>query len=221
VGFKQRKNRNLVGGRDVLIGKLRNFIKSYLQKGTENKTRKYVLVIALIGILLVILSNLLSPKKELGGIPNEETDAPVDGQDIEDVSLTTNVGEIESNYEKDLQAMLNQIQGVSEVEVMVNVDSTNVNVYEKDLILGTQTTDEEDNNGGIRKVEDETKETKLVYVRQGDQEVPVLVQTKKPEVRGVFVIAKGAENATVKKWIIESVSRVLDVPTYRISVMPK
>src|SRR5699024_12375951 len=88
-----------------------------------------------------------------GGI-NQETDASVkEEEDIEEVSLIQNVGEIEANYEKDLQAMLNQIQGVSEVEVMVNVDSTSVNVYEKDLILGSQATDEEDRNGGMRQVE--------------------------------------------------------------------
>ena len=141
--------------------------------------------------------------------------------EIEEVALLKNVSEIESNYEADLKSMLNQIKGVSEVEIMVNVDSTNVQVYEKDLIVGAQTTDETDKNGGTRNVEDETKETKLVYVRQGDEEVPVLVQTKKPEVRGVFITAKGAENIDTKKWIIESVSKVLDVPTYRISVMPK
>jgi len=210
-----------MGGRDVLIEKIKSFIQNYIQKGTENKKRKYVLVIALIGIVLIIVSNLFSPKENINESMNQETDAPVHEDDIEEVSLETNVNEIEASYEKDLQEMLNQIQGASEVEVMVNVDSTNVNVYEKDLIVGTQSTDETDRNGGNRKVEDETKETKLVYVRKGDQEVPVLVQTKKPEVRGVFIIAKGADNATVKKWIVEAVSRVLDVPTYRISVMPK
>lgn len=204
-----------------MIEKIKRFIQNYLQKGTETNKRKYILLIALVGILLIILSNLLSPNKELDGGLNQETDAKVADDDLEEVSLVTNVNEIEGSYEKDLQAMLDQIKGVSEVEVMVNVDSTNVNVYEKDLILGTQTTDETDKNGGMRNVEDETKETKLVYVRQGDQEVPVLVQTKKPSVRGVFIIAKGVENATVKKWIVESVSKVLDVPTYRISVMPK
>lgn len=206
-----------------MIEKLKHFIERYFQKGTENKRRKYVLGIALIAILLIVVGNLLSPNNdEIKGGINQETDASVkEEEDIEEVSLIQNVGEIEANYEKDLQAMLNQIQGVSEVEVMVNVDSTNVNVYEKDLILGSQSTDEEDRNGGMRQVEDETKETKLVYVRKGDQEAPVLVQTKKPDVRGVFIIAKGAENATVKKWIVESVSKVLDVPTYRISVMPK
>lgn len=204
-----------------MIEKLKNFIQNYFRKGTENKKQKYVLAIALIAILFILLGNLLSPKNELDTELNQETDAKVQEDDIEEVSLIKNVNEIEASYEKDLQVMLNQIKGVSEVEVMVNVDSTNVNVYEKDLIMGNQSTDETDKNGGMRNVEDETKETKLVYVRQGDQEVPVLVQTKKPDVRGVFIIAKGADNATVKKWIVESVSKVLDVPTYRISVMPK
>ena len=204
-----------------MIEKLKNFIQNYFRKGTENKKRKYVLAIALIAILFILLGNLLSPKNELDTELNQETDAKVQEDDIEEVSLIKNVNEIEASYEKDLQVMLNQIKGVSEVEVMVNVDSTNVNIYEKDLIMGNQSTDETDKNGGMRNVEDETKETKLVYVRQGDQEVPVLVQTKKPDVRGVFIIAKGADNATVKKWIVESVSKVLDVPTYRISVMPK
>ncbi|MEI3606782.1 stage III sporulation protein AG [Pseudogracilibacillus sp. SE30717A] len=204
-----------------MIEKLKKLIQNYLQVDKDNKKRKYVLIVGLVAILLIIVGNLLSPKNKFEGGMNQETDVVVKEEDIEEVSLISNVTEIESSYEKDLQAMLNQIKGISEVEVMVNVDSTNVNVYEKDLILGTQTTDEEDKNGGIRQVDDETKETKLVYVRQGDQEVPVLVQTKKPEVRGVFIIAKGAENATVKKWIVESVSKVLDVPTYKISVMPK
>src|SRR5690625_6556456 len=55
-----------------------------------------------------------------------------------------------------------KIQGVSEVEVMVNLDSTNVKVYEKNLITGQQTTDESDKNGGTRKVEDrDRKSTRL------------------------------------------------------------
>lgn len=152
---------------------------------------------------------------------NDQLDTSTEEREIEEVSLITNVSEIEAHYEKSLQTMLNQIQGVSEVEVMVNVDSTNVQVYEKDLIVGKQSTEETDKNGGRRTVEDETQETKLVFIRQGDQEVPVLVQTKKPEIRGVFIIAKGADNATTKQWIIESVSKVLDVPSYKISVMPK
>src|SRR5699024_8665318 len=121
----------------------------------------------------------------------------------------------------DLEAMLNQINGVKKAEVMVNVDATNEQVYAKDLIRTSQTTDETDKNGGERKEEDESEETELIYVRSGEEEVPVVVKTKKPDVRGDFVIAEVAEKPEVKKWSNESVSRVLDVPSHRNSDMPK
>lgn len=209
-----------MGGRDKLIKKLTEWFQHYLKDETNHKKRKYILIIAVIGILLILISNLFSGTNKKP-TTSPDIDQIQESEEIEEVSLLKNVTEIETNYEKSLQTMLNQIKGVSEAEVMINVDSTNVQVYEKDLIVGTQTTEETDKNGGTRNVEDETRETKLVYVRQGDQEVPVLVQTKKPEVRGVFVIAEGVDDMTTKKWIIESVSKVLDVPTYRISVMPK
>src|SRR5699024_847230 len=123
------------------------------------------------------------------------------------------ISEMEAQYEKSLQEMLNKINGITEVEVMVNIDSTNVQMYEKDIVFGSQTTVETDQGGGRRTVEDESKETKVVYVRQGGQEVPVLLKTEKPLVRGVCIIAKGVENATVKQMVTEAVSRVLDVPT--------
>src|SRR5699024_10542431 len=122
---------------------------------------------------------------------------------------------------KDLTAMLENIDKVANVEVMVNLDSTKVKVYEKNLITSQQTTDETDTQGGMRKLEDQSEETETVLIRQGDKETPILVQTKKPNVRGVFVVADGVEDIEIKKWVIEAVSRVLDVPTHRVSVMPK
>ena len=53
------------------------------------------------------------------------------------------------------------------------------------------------------------------------KEGPIISETKKPSVRGVLVVAKGAENIQIKKWIIEAVTRSLDVPSHRVSVMPK
>ena len=152
---------------------------------------------------------------------NEPGKEEVEVTSSEKEPLTSEVAELEKSYEQDLEGMLNKIQGVSEAEVMVNLESTKINVYEKNLIVGEQSTDESDRNGGIRKVEDRTEETQVVLVRQGDKEVPMLVKTERPKVSGVFIVAKGADHATVKSWIVEAVSRVLDVPTHRVSVMPK
>ncbi len=192
--------------------------------GREKMTLKpkYFLIIGLVGLLLILMSNLLFNKKdEL----EPQYESPVTEQKTQAGEAATSpaseIDELARSYEQDLVTMLNKIQGVSEAEVMVNLDSSDIKVYEHNLISGTQTTSEEDQSGGTRQVEDRTEDMQTVLVRQGDTEQPILVQTKRPDVRGVFVVAKGAEQANVKSWIIEAISSVLDVPTHRISVMPK
>lgn len=205
------------------VVKKKSFLSNILEKIPSNKLR-YGIIIALAGALLLIVSNIFST--------NESTDIRKDMNDAietngkqsskQGVSEDTSfIEEIESNFEKDLERMLNEISGVSEVEVMINLDSTNIQVFDKNLVVGKQTTDESDTNGGTRTIEDQTEETETVLVRQGDEEVPLLVHTKKPKVRGVFIIGKGINDVEKKKWVIESVSRVLDVPTHKVSVIPK
>lgn len=191
-----------------------------------SKKTKYIIILALVGLLLLILGNVFTSSQEeadsnIKNQFNDQVQQPAQKTVSEEENATSNVGELEENYAKDLQEMLNKIKGVSEVEVMVNLDSTNVKVYQKNLVKGQQTTKESDRNGGTRKVEDSTEDSQTVLVRQGDKEVPLLIQTDKPEVRGVFVVAKGVDHATAKKWVVDAVSRVLDVPTHKISVMPK
>ena len=208
-----------MGRRNILIQK---FLQLFQLKNLSTKT-KYLLIVALVALLLLILGNGFMTSND--NIENHMTDTLEQTDEAEETISKDSpseliVTELEESYEKDLQKMLNNIQGVSEVEVMVNLDSTNIKVYETNLIKGQQITNESDTNGGVRKVEDQTEETQVVLVRQGDQEVPLLVQTEKPKVRGVFVVAKGVDHSEVKMWVIEAVSRVLDVPSHKVSVMP-
>ncbi|WP_234032419.1 stage III sporulation protein AG [Lentibacillus cibarius] len=179
------------------------------------------------GLLLLILGNVFSSTAKEDPSISKEVPEKMKEQTADETLLnkskssSSSVKDIEANYEEDLQELLNKIQGVSKAEVMVNLDSTKVKVFEKNLIQSQQSTKETDTNGGEREIEENSDETEVVLVRQGDKEVPLLVQTKKPDVRGVFVVAKGVNHASVEKWVIEAVSRVLDVPTHRVSVMPK
>lgn len=184
---------------------------------------KYFIILGLVGVLLLLISNLFQkddPEETEFHYEPEITEQQA-GSGETTSEAVADMEQLANGYQQDLETMLNKIQGVSEAEVMVNLDSSDVKVYERNLISGTQTTNEEDQSGGTRQVEDRTEDTQVVLVRQGDTEKPLLVQTKRPEVRGVFVVAKGAEQPSVKSWIIEAISSVLDVPSHRISVMPK
>ncbi|HZW67327.1 MAG TPA: stage III sporulation protein AG [Pseudogracilibacillus sp.] len=202
-----------------MIKNITERIISYIKQLERKKL--IIISLAIIGIVLIIFSDFLKNENEIDlGV--------IDDKELHEEAVTkmkdpfvSDVSEMEELYEESLQAMLNKITGITEVEVMINIDSTNVQLYEKDVVFGSQTTVETDQSGGRRTVEDETKETNLVYVRKGDEEIPVLLKTEKPAVRGVFIIAKGVDNAAVRQMVVEAVSRVLDVPTYRISVLPK
>lgn len=213
-----------MGRRSILKKILQKFLQSISGDNQQSKKTGYLIIIALIALFLLILGNTFSSSKQKNNNELEIKD-PLEQNTKETAAKETSnellADELEVSYEKDLQEMLEKINGVSEVDIMVNLDSTDIKIYEKDLIKGQQTTDETDKNGGIRKVEDHTEESQIVLVRQGDQEVPLLVQTRKPNVRGVFVVAKGVDQASVKMWVVETIAKVLDVPTHKVSVMPK
>lgn len=183
----------------------------------------YLIILACVGVILLIISQLFSAHKQ--SVVNERNPlTQTDSKPIEPVSTQNSndpLLELEQAYQTDLAAMLEEIAGISNVEVMVNLDATSEMIYEKNLIVGTQTTVESDQGGGTRNIDDLTEEQQVVIIRQGDQEVPLVVQNKKPTVRGVLVVANGVEQIQTKEWAIEAVSRVLNVPPHRISIMPR
>ncbi|SFF54424.1 stage III sporulation protein AG [Halobacillus alkaliphilus] len=192
------------------------------KEGKKINKPKYFIGLGLIGVLIILSSNWFQSNEpvppsqgetaEKSSISSEANDAP---------ELTDSINQLEKGYEKQLKPLLENIEGVSSVDIMINLSATHEKVYDKNLIIGKQTTKETDKNGGEREIEDYSKEQQLVLVRQGDREVPLLTKTTKPEVSGVFVTAKGVDQIQVKGWVVEAVSRVLDVPSHRISVLPK
>lgn len=203
------------------------FKNLFSKKGDEKKkkvtTLHYFTIVLSIGVGLMILGNFFSPDKESESqqVYKEgfSADEPVFGQktSVEPYSME----DYEMRYENQLKEALEQIVGVSNVTVVVNLDETERRVYEKNVSTKKQITDETDREGGKRKVDDTTRDEQIVIVRNGDKEEPLLIATEKPEIRGVLVVAEGVENLQVKAMVIESVSRVLDVPSHRVSVQPK
>ncbi|MFC7783385.1 MULTISPECIES: stage III sporulation protein AG [unclassified Rossellomorea] len=208
-----------------------NALKEWLSKENTNSPPKekkgnkfqYFLIVLLIGIAFMLISDLWSRDSSLEVSKSVDEEAPEEvatfgsNQKESDGSMRG----YEDQYENQLKEALDQIVGVSEVHVVVNVEATESKVYEKNESTQSQTTSEEDKQGGKRSIEDKSQEEEMVIIRNGDKEVPIVKETKKPKVSGVLVVAKGADNIQIKKWIIEAVTRGLDVPSHRVSVLPK
>ncbi|MGD6966986.1 stage III sporulation protein AG [Rossellomorea vietnamensis] len=207
------------------------FLKNLFSKESEEKAEpgkkpgkyQYFLIVLLFGVAIMLISDMWGGGDQEKSMVMEtstqpEEDVPAFGKKDSKDSV---MEQYEDRYENQLREALEEIAGVSDPTIVINVESTERKVYEKDSSSQTQLTKETDREGGNRSIEDKTSDDKLVIIKNGDSEVPVILETKKPKISGVLVVAKGADNIQVKKWIIESVTRVLDVPSHRVAVMPK
>ncbi|CAG9609310.1 stage III sporulation protein AG [Pseudoneobacillus rhizosphaerae] len=208
-----------------------SWLKQLLSKSEKpekkNTKYQYLLIVGIFGTTIMLANNILFSDTKKGETVPTFQNQTVTEEDVEAFGNKTGgagndtISDYESAYEAELKDALEQMLGVNKVSVIVNVDATDKKVLEKNTVTQTQTTNETDREGGTRKVEDVSVDEQLVIVRSGEKEGPILIETKKPSIRGVLVVAQGAENIQVKKWIIEAVTRVLDVPVHRVAVMPK
>lgn len=207
----------------------RQWLQTLFKKPEDGKKRRlplhYILLLGCVGIALMITGNLLTtPTEDMSQTVPAFNEEKEEGEPVFGTKTQTepySMEDYEIRYENQLKEVLEQIVGLSDVSVMINLAETERHVYEKNVNSNQQNTDETDREGGTRKVEDHSRDEQLVIVRNGDKEEPILIQKRKPDIRGVLVVAKGVENAQIKGWVVEAVSRVLDVPSHRVSVMPK
>lgn len=183
---------------------------------------QWMVILACLGLAAMILHDFLGFENKGSSLSSplliEEETVETVGK-VRDGPKT--IKEYEEWYENQLTEILSTIVGVSDVTVMVNLESTEEIVVEKNTRIQDSKTIEQDREGGNREIVDSTRDEQVVIIRDDHGEQPVVLMTRKPQVRGVLVVAKGAENAQVKAWITEAVQRVLHVQANRVSVLPK
>ncbi|QGQ47176.1 stage III sporulation protein AG [Metabacillus sediminilitoris] len=202
-------------------------LKSLLGQSDSKKPSKYqyFILVFVLGVAFMLVSNLFSSKdNQTNDIVPTSSSSSNESTEVfkqEKGEKTGSISDYEAEYENQLKEVLETISGVGNVSVVVNVDSTETKVVEKNTVTGSQVTKETDREGGKREVEDQSTDEQVVIIQEGEKEVPIVVQTRKPEIRGVLIVAQGADNIHIKKTIIESVTRVLGVPSHRVAVASK
>jgi stage III sporulation protein AG len=205
------------------LKKLEDMLSGGPGGGKRVKTFRWLLLIGLAGIALMILNSFSSfhikevlPIQSGSAPPDESKPAFGSGARME-----TSFRDYEQAYEAKLWDILTKIAGVGEVEVMVTIDSTEELQVEKNTKETQQSTNEKGANGETRFISETSRSADAVIMNQSGGNNPLVVKTTKPKIRGVVIVAKGAENATVKRLITEAVERGLEVPAHRISVVPR
>lgn len=196
--------------------------------GTKRmRTFRWLILIGLVGAALMILNSYITIKDVEPITTGRASPGGTAGQDSTKQVWSPGGGDksmfrdYEQAYETRLKDILQKIVGVGDVEVLVTIDSTEEMMVDKNTKESQQTTNEKDQSGATRHVTDITRSGELVFYEVSGNKTPVVIKYIKPKIRGVVVVARGAENATVKKLLSEAVERGLEVPAFRISIVPR
>lgn len=195
------------------IKKVRKVINNFFK---NKKISKLVAVIIAAIVLLLGLSviNLESDnKKEIytsGLVENNE--------DKNNETKSKEIDKYELEQKEELIAILKKMDGVGSVDVMISFESGEKKVPAYDQDTQTSVTEETDSEGGKRVNEQKNDGSKVVMTTDGKGNEPFIIQTYKPKVISVFVVAEGAENSKTKYEIQKVVSNLYNLSIDKVNV---
>lgn len=112
--------------------------------------------------------------------------------------------------EKELEKMISNIHGAGKVSVMITLESCYENVYAKG-----STVKNEQNESSLQS---EIQEEYIIVKNGSNNEDCLVIKVYEPSVKGVAVVAEGADNASVKNAIIQTVCALFDISSAKVSV---
>ncbi len=190
-------------------------IKDWINRQDRKKLIENTAVVIIIGVIIIIAgSAMLNPKKE-----SEEPSARLDERTTGDAETNQPAG-YGNETEMRLKTLLSQIQGVGRVDVMITYSASRESVPAYDIKKAGSNTEEKDSEGGTRKAREEEYESELAYEDSpSGGKRPVVLKQLEPEVKGVLVVAQGADSVEVRDKICNAVTVVLDVPMHKVQVI--
>ncbi len=133
----------------------------------------------------------------------------------EEVSISNNTA---ISKEERLQEVLSNIKGTGKVSVMITYESSSEVVCANNVERQTNTVTEKSENGGIKESETVIENRSPITVGTQNNESALVVVEKEPNIKGVIVVAQGAENISVKMELQKAVETVLQVSPSQVEI---
>ena len=168
-----------------------------------DKKIKWIVLIGMIGILLILLSEILP----------QNTKTPQDA-----VSVSIDNETFCRQAEEKIYNLVSSIQGVGEAQVWVTLESGTEYVYLQEEIRNTDTTKDYDSEGVKTLREKDNSEQKYILVNKNGEEQPLLQKQLEPTVQGVVIVCEGAGSAQVNEQVVNAVTCALGISSNRVYV---
>lgn len=189
------------------------------EKNSKKKIENLVFLIVLVIVTVVIINTIWNGEKKTN---KEQTNNDASKQLAITDSQNLNQNQIQSSEEKNLEIRLEeilaQIQGVGEVNVLLNYSESSEVVAMYNETSRSSNTQETDTEGGTRNIQETDIQKDIIYQEDNGEKVPITQKIVQPKIEGAIITAKGANQANIKANIIQAVEAVTGLATHKIQV---
>ncbi len=119
-------------------------------------------------------------------------------------------------YEEKLKAVLSEINGAGKVDVMITYNSSS-----EIITANTTTVSSDKTNSSDRSAESKNETVSPVLINQSGTTTPLIVKEILPDVKGVIVIAEGADDIKVRLNLVNAVCTALAVDADKVEIFTK
>lgn len=190
----------------------------------QARTAAFLLAAAALGIALMGLPELFrpGPARPASGLPGPGTPATVPAGALAP-PVPPEADGAGRDLERELEAMLNLMEGVGSVRVFVAYERGTERVVAVNEVREQRSSPVTDGARAGQGLQESRVDRQVVVVRdnEGRREMPVVLVERYPVVRGVLVVADGARDPSVRLAIQRAVSAALGIAPHRISVYAK
>ena len=180
-------------------------VKETISRFTKLDVKKKIQYLAILLIVIVILAIYFASvgKPQTQNQNDTVTSAP----------LSASMDSVEER----LKAILSRIEGAGEVEVMITYESSAEIVPA--ISVDTQVTTKTDTrDNGTSTTNSENTQSEVVTVGGSGGNAALVLKENSPPVKGVIVVAQGADDITVKLNLLKAVQTILNVEPHQVDV---
>ncbi len=137
------------------------------------------------------------------------------------VQTTTTTTQYVQSLESRLNALLRDIAGAGDVSCMVTLDGEVERVLAYANDQKNSSTQNTTSSGTINKTETENSSKEPIIITVNGSNEPLVIKEIMPAVKGVVVVAAGADNVKVKLDILKAVQALLKIESSQIEIFCK
>ncbi len=190
--------------------------KELLKKNEDGKDKKKqienIIIFIIILIITVLIINSMWSTDNKGSKNNTQDTSKVLAQ------TTSNTTSEQDNLEKNLEDILESIDGVGKVKVLIKYSESSTVVAMYNETTSESTTKENNSDGGSKDVKEKENKKEIVYSDEDGQNKPITEKVVMPVIEGAIITAQGAKDANIKTSIVSAVEAITGLAVHKIQV---